>query len=151
MRLVGLDFFLSAVLDRIARLDQGIAVGSTVILENTEETLALKQNLRILVLEFLEVTHHVATDRLSVSSPDRIVGQLYGLDSGTRTRLNLHDASYAEARNRVISQADIFQQSTRNNLETASKDVNFINFKTIFISIIIVCVMVVYYMQLLQS
>jgi hypothetical protein len=83
LRLVGLDFFLSAVLDRMLRIETdgcGDAIGA----HTTEQGIALRQNLRIAILEFLEVTDHVTTVAEEPLHRDILIRQLQGVDSGAR-------------------------------------------------------------------
>ena len=84
MRLVGLDFFLSAVLDRMLRIEHDSTgeISRQGSAGAVPGAIAMRQNLRIAILEFLEVTDHVATVPDAPIHRDIIIRQLHDIGAG---------------------------------------------------------------------
>ena len=109
VRLVGLDFFLSAVLDRMIRIEHD----STGEIANRGPTgtepcaVALRQNLRIAILEFLEVTDHVSTIPDAPINRDILIRQLRSIDIGENTAVSMRneDTSNSDVLVPVCSEA----------------------------------------------
>jgi hypothetical protein len=63
----------------IIRLERGDELRNSATLGNSPQEKAMKQQMKLLALEFLDVTSHVATIPESMSTSDIVVRQLYGL------------------------------------------------------------------------
>lgn len=88
VRLVGLDFFLSAVLDRMIRIEHDSTdkiSGQRRATGKEPCAIALRQNLRIAVLDYLEVSDHVSTVPSEPISRDILIRQLRSIDIGENT------------------------------------------------------------------
>lgn len=139
VRLVGLDFFLTAVLDRLIRIEldsAGHILGEA--FDNTAPcAIALRQRLRIATLEFLEVMDHVHVTADVPVNRDIVIRQLRSIDNNGSDGAvpSAVQAGSTQVRNESTNVTEVVQPVTRPRSIS-----QFEKFNTYTLYVLIVCI-----------